>query len=102
MENKEMVTGIVVGVLGLGIGFAVGYQTSKKKFERFANEEIASVKETYSRRYKDGVYATPESASAVLIPEDEDETDIRPTRPFPSGRLLRFPTSPTSLPKRNI
>lgn len=86
MENKEMITGIVIGVVGLGTGFLVGYQVSKKKFEKFANEEIASVKDTYSRRYKDGAYSTPESAAAVLIPEDEDESEILPTFSEPEIR----------------
>lgn len=84
--NKNDMTLVVVSVVSLGVGGVSGYFFAKKKFERYANEEIESVKDTYNRRYKDGAYSTPESAAAVLIPEDEDETEIRPTFTEPEIR----------------
>ena len=51
--------GVYAGVVG-------GYLAGKRKYKKVADEEIDSVKEMYSRRYKDGDYATPTAAAEKL------------------------------------
>lgn len=62
--------------LGWGIygGIFAGYFLAKKKFQKIADEEIASVKETYKRRYKAEEFSTPESTAAKF---NVDLDDVR-------------------------
>lgn len=45
-------TAIIAFVSGLAVGAAVTWKLTKTKYEQIANEEIASVKEVYSKRAK--------------------------------------------------
>lgn len=78
--NKNVITNVVVGVVGAGVGFASGYFFVKKKFEAYAEEEIRAVRETYQKLRKDGDYSTPEKAREALMGDTEilveaDEND---------------------------
>lgn len=63
----------VVGAVG---GYAVAAKRLKKKYETFAQEEIASIKRAYLMRAKEGPFSDPTSAAAVLIPEGEDAEGV--------------------------
>jgi hypothetical protein len=65
----------VVGILGAGIGFAIGYKIAEKKlavrFEERLTEETKGMREFYTNVKKP--YATPEAAVKDLIPEPAPE-----------------------------
>lgn len=76
--NKELVIYGAIGTLGAAMGFGGGYILAKTKFRRIADEEIASVKHSYSEllnkkpdleklaeRYEDGQEAVEEAAELV-------------------------------------
>lgn len=46
------VSNVIIFVVGAAIGAAVTYKVVKTKYERLADEEIESVKETFKRLYK--------------------------------------------------
>lgn len=73
--NKTVIKNVAFFVAGIGVGYGAGYLLTKKKFEAYADEEIASIKEAYatSRQMadKEGIFSTPESAAKALIPEEE-------------------------------
>ena len=45
--NKATITNIATFAVGLGVGYAVGYILTKKKWQKIANEDIESVREQY-------------------------------------------------------
>ena len=51
MKIKEL----IIFVVGVGVGIGASYNIIKKKHEEILEEEIASVKETYSKNNK-GVF----------------------------------------------
>lgn len=73
--NKELIKNIVFAGAGLGAGFGLGiFITTKRikaKYEAEMAEEIASVKETYKRRYKSEGYSTPEEAAETLQQQND-------------------------------
>jgi len=72
MDNSLKTAG--VGILGAGIGFAIGYKIAEKKlaarFEERLTEETKDMREFYTNVKKP--YATPEAAVKELIPDLED------------------------------
>ena len=63
-------------VLGMAVGSIVTWQFAKRKYERITEEEIASVKETYSRR--EAVVVKPvEEASDLENPAQSPESPAR-------------------------
>lgn len=69
---------ILVFAAGAAIGSAVTYTLVKKKYERIADEEIASVKEVYARRAEKQA-ATEDDESEEEEASDEDETVEKPS-----------------------
>lgn len=66
--------GVVVGSLAAGGG--AGFWIAKKRYERIANEEIASVKETYDRLSASAKkFKTPAEAVKELVDEVEEGAD---------------------------
>lgn len=61
-------------VLGVGIGFAIGYKVTEKRlaarFEERLETETAGMKEFYTNVKQK--YETPEEAAAALIPQPEE------------------------------
>lgn len=66
---------VIVGasVASAAAGAVAGYFFAKRQLEEFANkrleEEIEGVKQSYRRRFKEGEYATPESAQLHIFKE---------------------------------
>lgn len=66
---RILVSGGVGVVVGTGIGYAVGSTLTRKKWQAYAEEQIAEVKEHYKILRKEGEYGDPETvpnASVVL------------------------------------
>lgn len=59
-------------ITGVGIGSAVTYKLLKVKYEKFAQEQIDSVKETYQRRYSHEAHETDDE---IAERADEDFVD---------------------------
>ena len=59
-----------VGIIGLSVGFAIGYRLASKRaelrFEVLLEAELAKAKEVYDRKYKVDDFATPGDALATL------------------------------------
>lgn len=66
---------LVVFVAGAAIGSLVTWKLVKDKYERIANEEIASVKEVFSRRYAE---KAKEAEEANDVSEDEEDHEPDP------------------------
>lgn len=56
-------------VLGGAAGALVTRQILTKKYLEIINFEVNEVKDSYAKRYKEGDYATPEGAAAMLLTE---------------------------------
>lgn len=52
--------------IGAGLGYILAQRRLEKKYRQIAEEEIASVVDTFKRRYKEGEYSTVESAAQLL------------------------------------
>lgn len=86
MTKKAIALNIGLLLTGLGAGYAAGYIFTVKKLEKWANNEIQSVKDVYSNdaevrdaQRKEGAFSTPEGAAEVLIENFTPEVneDIR-------------------------
>lgn len=68
--NKELLKYIAIGVVGVGVGFSVGYTVSTKraeaKYRKLADEEIESVKKAYKLMRKEDEFETVEMAAEAL------------------------------------
>lgn len=66
-------------VLGVGIGFAIGYKLTEKRlikeYEDRMQQEEELIKEFYSVTQNKKPYATPEEAAAALITEPTEEVE---------------------------
>lgn len=75
MLNEKTINSAVLLIGGILVGAGTGYILAKKFLEKeyseHASAEIASVREMYRKRYKEGAYAAPKSTVAELIPEGE-------------------------------
>lgn len=77
---KAILSNIVIFSAGLAIGSAVTWQFFKTKYEKLAQEEIESVKEVYSRKFKK---VEPKSEPVektddrVEVPEKDPTSGIR-------------------------
>lgn len=68
-EVRKALVLVTGGLLvGGGTGYILARNRLEKKYRDLANEEIASVKDTYRRRYKEEPYSDPTSTVATLIP----------------------------------
>lgn len=66
--NKSLLSNIVIFATGAAIGSVVTWKLIEYKYKKIADEEIASVKEVYSRKY-----GTPEDRSGdVMVPSQYD------------------------------
>lgn len=63
---------------GAGVGYRHAMKRLEGKYADLASAEIEQAKEYYARTYKADEYATPESAVAVLIPEDDEPNIVTP------------------------
>lgn len=68
--NNKIAIGIAFG-LGAAIGSVVTWKFVKTTYERIAQEEIDSVKETYSKKFEELVEDEPEQ-QAVISDSDRD------------------------------
>jgi hypothetical protein len=77
---------IILGVSGVVLGVSAGYvayRMLKKKlrsdleaeFEARMEADIDSMRDFYQRRFKEGKFATPESAAEALGADNEEETE---------------------------
>jgi hypothetical protein len=73
MNKKMIAIGAGIFSAGLGGGYVLGHLLTVKKVEDWANKEIQSVKDVYAQdaSRKEGVFATPQGAAEILIPNDE-------------------------------
>lgn len=71
MKNTLKTT--IVGVLGVGVGFAIGFKHAERqmgaRFEERLEEETAGMKEFYTNVKQP--YKSPEEAAAALIPQND-------------------------------
>ena len=68
MKIKEL----IIFVVGVGVGIGASYNIIKKKHEEILEEEIASVKETYSKNNKESDEVTEEKE-----PEPEEIASVK-------------------------
>lgn len=62
----------IIFVLGAGVGSVVTWKLLEKKYKKMADEEVASVKETFSKLYSKTEESVEEST------EEETEAEARP------------------------
>ena len=65
---------LIIFVVGVGVGIGASYNIIKKKHEEILEEEIASVKETYSKNNKESDEVTEEKE-----PEPEEIASVKET-----------------------
>lgn len=76
VTKMSKATAIIAFVIGAAGGAAAAWYITKTKYERIAQEEIDSVKETFSKLYKRDNEATESSAeSDDSTDEDEEEPE---------------------------
>ena len=63
---------LIIFVVGVGVGIGASYNIIKKKHEEILEEEIASVKETYSKNNKESDEVTEENE-----PEPEEIASVK-------------------------
>ena len=75
--NKEAINNAIAFAVGAAIGAAVTWKFVKTKYERIANEEIESVKETFYRLEWEEKQTNDDILEkyGYVIPEDEDEDE---------------------------
>lgn len=85
MNSK--VTHLAAFLTGAAAGGAAAWYFVKKEYERIADEEIKSVKETYSRR------------EAIVVKSPEEITTVSQTQEgaYVDGRIIRTPMSESVL-----
>ena len=72
---NKTVTAVLAFVAGAAIGVVASGSFFKTKYERIANEEIASVKEVYSKRNKKDIPETMEESEEPDEPADPQEME---------------------------
>lgn len=76
MEKNEIARTVAVGLLGVGIGYGVGYYTSRKRHEAIADTAIEEVKERYHELYSDVSLAKEAEPNRVVIQESELQEEV--------------------------
>lgn len=76
-EVRKALVLVTGGLLvGGGVGYILARHRLEKQYRDMANEEIASIKDAYKRRYKEQPYSDPTSTAATLIPRTEEEVEL--------------------------
>ena len=79
-----MINKILIFAAGVAIGSAVTWKLVKDKYKKLADEEIASVKEVWSKKHPtgEGIAETDvkESAETDIIPQPKKKTDFKDYR----------------------
>lgn len=70
---NNTIKNVIIFVAGAAVGAAASYKYFKTKYERIADEEIASVKEVFSRKNKTAENTEDESDSETSDEEDADD-----------------------------
>jgi hypothetical protein len=85
MVNKQLIVAGGALLVGAGIGFGTGYLVFKKKFEARAEEEIASVRESYAKasRPKPDIATLAKDIPAPNLEETDGIDDL--TQPYEAG-----------------
>ena len=73
--SQTKIRHLLAFVWGVYGGAVAGYFLTKRRYQKIADEEIASVIDTFNRRYKTGKYETVSSAAAVLVAGGPITTD---------------------------
>lgn len=76
MDTKNIVTLVGVGVVSAGAGATVAHILTRKKYEKWAEEEIADVRQHFVLLRKEGPLATPESAAEHLAELREEKHEV--------------------------
>lgn len=76
MQKQQIISHVLVGVASAGVGAGVAHILTKKHIQKIADEEIASVKESYKLLRKEGEFATPESAAEHLKKLEEQKAEV--------------------------
>jgi hypothetical protein len=75
MEKATIVRIVSAGIGGLlvggGSGFILANKLQQKKYQAIVDQQIAEVKDFYSKKYKEGDYSTPEAAMQTLHPDSD-------------------------------
>lgn len=74
--NKALIREIGIGITSAGLATGITYVLTKKHFQKYADEQIESVKETYKALRKEDEYATPESAVEHLRELREEKAEV--------------------------
>ena len=81
--NKNLLTSLAF-VAGAAVGSAITWKLLKTKYEKIAQEEIDSVKETYAKMRKDDLEAKKvdiEAAKAKLHPAESEKAETPEVQP---------------------
>lgn len=73
MAGKLILSNIFVLSAGALIGAGISYIFTRKKYERIANDEIASVKKMYTEKEQEQNKQKTEQAEACVLVDEEDE-----------------------------
>jgi hypothetical protein len=80
MQKQQIISHVLVGVAGLGVGSGVTFLVLKKrleaKYQAITESEIESVKHTYRLIRKEGLLSTVEGAAEHLKDLEEKKTEV--------------------------
>ena len=74
MENKQIIRDALIFLAGAGLGGVGTWLVAKTKYKKFADQEIAEVKEYYDKKYKETVF-TPEEVEEMKEASGEEPKD---------------------------